>query len=90
LIATTGRIATGGKKVARARQYPLRFAENKEVNMWVRKLWRHPWKGKVHSEGVGRYLLAPIIPIGPGGEEFQEKWHQATVKSLEKLKGKKK
>lgn len=35
IIATTSRIAKGGKKVATIRKYPLEFAENDEIKKWV-------------------------------------------------------
>ena len=38
LIATTSRIAPGGKKVVSIRRYPLEFAENKEINQWIEKM----------------------------------------------------
>lgn len=38
LIATTSRIAPGGKKVATIRRYPLEFAENEEIKRWVNKM----------------------------------------------------
>lgn len=38
LIATTSRIAKGGKKVASIRKYPLQFAENEEIKDWVDKM----------------------------------------------------
>lgn len=41
LIATTSRIAPGGLKVSRARRWPLGFAENKQIQHWVRTMWRH-------------------------------------------------
>lgn len=41
MIATTSRIAPGGIKVSRARTWPLGFAENKQVQHWVRTMWRH-------------------------------------------------
>jgi len=84
LIATTGRVAKGGKTVAKARQYPLKFAEGAEVKEWVQKLWRYPWKGKARSEGIGNYPLAPILPIGQAGIELQEKWGSASLKALKR------
>lgn len=38
LIATTSRIAPGGKKVCSIRKYPLEFAENKEIRQWVNQM----------------------------------------------------
>lgn len=38
IIATTSRIAEGGKKVATIRKYPLEFAENNEIKKWVDKM----------------------------------------------------
>ena len=38
IIATTSRIAEGGKKVASIRKYPLEFAENNEIIKWVDKM----------------------------------------------------
>ena len=38
IIATTSRIAEGGKKVATIRKYPLEFAENNEIKKWVNKM----------------------------------------------------
>lgn len=38
LIATTSKIASGGKKVASIRKYPLQFAENEEIKAWVEKM----------------------------------------------------
>ncbi|KAB2805313.1 restriction endonuclease [Phaeocystidibacter luteus] len=38
LIATTSRIAEGGKKVVSIRKYPLQFAENEEIKNWVNKM----------------------------------------------------
>ncbi|AUX17692.1 restriction endonuclease [Flavobacterium columnare] len=38
LIATTSKIAKGGKKVASIRKYPLQFAENEEIKNWVNKM----------------------------------------------------
>ena len=38
IIATTSRIAPGGKKVATIRKYPLEFAENNEIKKWVDKM----------------------------------------------------
>ncbi|WP_396590310.1 restriction endonuclease [Allomuricauda sp. R78024] len=38
LIATTSRIAPGGKKVASIRKYPLEFAENQKIKDWVNKM----------------------------------------------------
>ncbi|MCF0057165.1 restriction endonuclease [Dyadobacter sp. CY356] len=35
LIATTSRIAEGGKKVVAIRKYPLQFAENQEIKNWI-------------------------------------------------------
>ncbi len=38
LIATTSKIALGGKKVCSIRKYPLEFAENAEIKQWVNKM----------------------------------------------------
>ncbi|MFD0701926.1 restriction endonuclease [Myroides pelagicus] len=38
LIATTSKIATGGKKAISIRKYPLNYAENKEITDWVNKM----------------------------------------------------
>jgi restriction system protein len=38
LIATTSRVAPGGKKVVAIRKYPLQFAENKEIDSWVKAM----------------------------------------------------
>ncbi|WP_418602481.1 restriction endonuclease [Hwangdonia sp.] len=38
LIATTSKVAVGGKKVASIRKYPLEFAENEEIKVWVDKM----------------------------------------------------
>jgi restriction system protein len=38
LIATTSKIASGGKKVASIRKYPLEFAENEEIKVWIDKM----------------------------------------------------
>jgi restriction system protein len=38
IIATTSRIAEGGKKVATIRKYRLEFAENNEIKKWVDKM----------------------------------------------------
>lgn len=38
LIATTSKVAIGGKKVVSIRKYPLEFAENKEIVDWVNKM----------------------------------------------------
>lgn len=38
LIATTSKIAAGGKKVVSIRKYPLEFAENKEIIDWVDRM----------------------------------------------------
>ncbi|BFO65378.1 restriction endonuclease [Chryseobacterium sp. KCF3-3] len=38
LIATTSKIAAGGKKVVSIRKYPLQFAENKEIIDWVDRM----------------------------------------------------
>lgn len=38
IIATTSRIAKGGKKVATIRKYPLEFAENNEIKKWVDRM----------------------------------------------------
>jgi len=35
LIATTSRIADGGKKIVSIRKYPLQFAENIEIKNWI-------------------------------------------------------
>ena len=40
IIATTSRIAPGGKKVAIARNYPLEFAESEEVRRWIANMHR--------------------------------------------------
>ena len=40
LIATTSKVAVGGKKVVSIRKYPLKFAENKEIKDWVNKMKR--------------------------------------------------
>lgn len=38
LIATTSKVAIGGKKVSSIRKYPLQFAENEEIKNWVNKM----------------------------------------------------
>jgi len=38
LIATTSKVAAGGKKVVSIRKYPLEFAENKEIIDWVNNM----------------------------------------------------
>jgi len=38
LIATTSKIADGGKKVVSIRKYPLQFAENEEIKNWVNQM----------------------------------------------------
>jgi restriction system protein len=38
IIATTSRIAKGGKNVSTLRKYPLEFAENNEIKIWVDKM----------------------------------------------------
>lgn len=38
LIATTSKVAIGGKKVSSIRKYPLHFAENEEIKNWVNKM----------------------------------------------------
>lgn len=38
LIATTSKVAVGGKKVVSIRKYPLQFAENEEIKNWVEKM----------------------------------------------------
>lgn len=38
LIATTSKVAIGGKKVASIRKYPLKFSENQEIKDWVNKM----------------------------------------------------
>jgi len=38
LIATTSKVAVGGKKVVSIRKYPLHFAENEEIKNWVEKM----------------------------------------------------
>jgi restriction system protein len=40
LIATTSKIADGGKKLVSIRKYPLRFAENQEIKNWVESMKR--------------------------------------------------
>lgn len=38
LIATTSKIATGGKKIISIRKYPLEYTENKEVVDWINQM----------------------------------------------------
>ena len=38
LIATTSKVAIGGKKVVSIRKYPLQFAENQEIKNWVTEM----------------------------------------------------
>ncbi len=40
LIATTGYIASGGKKVVEARNYNISFAENEKVKQWSTAMWQ--------------------------------------------------
>jgi HJR/Mrr/RecB family endonuclease len=39
LIATTSRIATGGKKVVDARNYKISFAEKEKIKKWATTMW---------------------------------------------------
>lgn len=39
LIATTGYIADGGKKVCETRGYNIKFAENDNIKKWAREMW---------------------------------------------------
>ena len=41
LIATTSRISPEGIKLSRARAWPLGFVQNKQVQHWVKTMWRH-------------------------------------------------
>ncbi len=41
LIATTGYIASGGKKVCETRGYNIKFAENENVKKWAREMWTY-------------------------------------------------
>lgn len=41
LIATTGYIATGGKKICQARKYNISFAEKDNVSSWAQSMWRY-------------------------------------------------
>jgi restriction system protein len=40
LIATTGYIAKGGKKVVETRGYNITFAEKEKVKYWAKKMWK--------------------------------------------------
>jgi restriction system protein len=39
IIATTGYVAPGGKKVCQTRGYNIRFAENENVKKWAKDMW---------------------------------------------------
>jgi len=58
LIATTSRVAVGGKRVAEARGYPLTFAENARVRGWARSMWRFAYDGPTRA-------MVPSKPLDP-------------------------
>jgi restriction system protein len=41
IIITTSYIESGGKKVSKARNYPLRFIENEQVKQIAQSMWRY-------------------------------------------------
>jgi restriction system protein len=41
LIATTGYIAPGGKKVCETRGYNISFAENERIKKWAKEMWTY-------------------------------------------------
>ena len=41
VIATTGHIASGGKKVCQARKYNITFTEKDNVSKWATNMWTH-------------------------------------------------
>lgn len=57
LIATTSRVAPGGKHVAQARGYSLGFAENARVREWARSMWRFAYDAPSSK-------MVPTTPIG--------------------------
>ena len=61
LIVTTSKIGPTGKRICEAQQWRLLAAENKDVNKWIRSMWRYSWNGQSKTVGVGQYLLPPII-----------------------------
>jgi restriction system protein len=40
LIATTGYIAKGGKKVCETRGYNIKFAEKRYIKNWAKEMWK--------------------------------------------------
>jgi restriction system protein len=40
LIATTGYIAKGGKKVCETRGYNIKFAEKENIKKWAKEMWQ--------------------------------------------------
>lgn len=61
LIVTTSKLGPAGKRICEAKQWPLSAAEAKDVNKWIRSMWRYSWNSKSKTVGVGQYLLPPII-----------------------------
>jgi restriction system protein len=71
LLITTSHVAPGGKKICRVRKWPLDTIEYDKVKVMVNSLWRHAWKGRGKTKGVGIYLGAP--PVVRFGRGFKEK-----------------
>ena len=56
LIATTARIAPGGKRTADARGYRLGFAENARVREWAQSMWRFAYHAPSRK-------MVPVTPM---------------------------
>lgn len=56
LIATTARVAPGGKRVADARGYRLGFAENARVREWAQSMWQYAYHAPSRK-------MVPTTPI---------------------------
>ena len=63
VIITTGGLAPSGERVARARRWPLSFAEREKVMKWVYCMWRHRWSRRHKRTKLGRFLLPPVVTM---------------------------
>jgi restriction system protein len=56
LIATTSRVAAGGRRVVEARGYPLSFAESTKVREWAKSMWRFAYDAQTRTMVPGKPL----------------------------------
>lgn len=69
LLITTSYVEPGGKKVCQIRKWNLEAIEHDKVKKWVYSMWRHSWKKKGVTRGVGAYTLPPVVFFGKEGNK---------------------